>query len=81
MRAVLRGADLDARSLRARRGPEARNTSSRVITIFTGLPGLARQRMRDRLEIDHGLAAEAAADLRSASTRIFEVSMPSSWAQ
>ena len=41
---------------------------------------LARERERQRLEIDHGLAAEAAADL-DAVTRSFETSMPSILAQ
>ena len=41
----------------------ARNTSSRVITIFTGRLRLPRQHERQRLEVDRDLAAEAAADL------------------
>ena len=45
-------------------GPEARNTSSRVITIFTGRPDFLDSASATRLEIDDGLAAEAAADLR-----------------
>ena len=44
-------------------GPVARITSSRVITIFTGRPDFLRQQGRERLEIDDGLAAKAAADL------------------
>ena len=43
-------------------GPEALKTSSRDITIFTGRLAL-REREGQRLEIDDGLAAEAAADL------------------
>ena len=44
-------------------GPVARITSSRVITILTGRPDFFASSSRQRLEIDDGLAAEAAADL------------------
>ena len=54
-------------------GPEARNTSSRVITIFTGRAGLARERERHRLEEHRGLAAEAAADLRGGDAQLGDV--------
>ena len=43
-------------------GPEPRNTSSRVITIFTGRPDLRDSATATRLQIDQRLAAEAAAD-------------------
>ena len=54
-------------------GPVARNTSSRVITIFTGRPALLRQRQRQRLEVDDGLAAEAAADLGRGHAHLADV--------
>src|SRR5581483_11018927 len=43
-------------------GPVPRNTSSRLHDLDRA-PRLLRQRQRHRLEIDQGLAAEAAADL------------------
>ena len=44
-------------------GPLARSTSARLIVSLTGRPVFLREQHRQRLEIDRGLAAEAAADL------------------
>ena len=48
----------------------ALNTSSRLITILTGRPDFLGEQGGDRLEIDDGLAAEAAADLRRRHAKI-----------
>ena len=63
-------------------GPVALNTSSRLIMQPDRQAGLLRQQRGDRLQVDDGLAAEAAADLgrdrradrRSACRRICAVS-------
>ena len=58
-------------------GPGARNTSSRVITIFTGRPDLRDSTQRQRLEVDDGLAAEAAADLGRDGADVAQLRRPS----
>ena len=60
---VLLGADLDAHVRARGRARGAEHLLARHHHLH-GAPGLLGQRQCDRLEVDHGLAAEAAADLR-----------------